>query len=477
MTDDGARVPWHRRLSLRLRITLVTALVVAVAMTVGGALILLALDSQLVAAADDEARVRAEEIAVLAAAGDLPTPLPAMRDPEAFAEVVSGDEVVAATPGLDARARFGLPERAPGEVEVTAAARLPVDEPGPFRVAAYGVETPTGPATVFVAVPVTHLEHTLAVAAEIGAIGLAALVVVLAAVTWLAIGRALAPVEAVRARADLITASNLSRRVPVSPRYDEVGRLARTVNGMLGRLERSVERQHRFVADAAHELRSPIATLRLQLETTREREPGRRVDDMLLEIGRMELLVDQLLVLARADADGPWVLPEPVDLDDVVASAAGPLRGDRGVTVDTSSVEPVQLSGDPRLLQRAVDNLLSNAVRHAVRLVRVSLSAGAAGTATLVVDDDGAGVPEERREEVFERFVRLDGSRERHLGGVGLGLAIVSEIVRAHGGQVHAAESPLGGARFVVELPNVLRDQAGDPAEAPGVPSGRDTPR
>ena len=144
-------------------------------------------------------------------------------------------------------------------------------------------------------------------AAEIGAIGVALLVLVLATVMWLAIGRTLAPVEAIRARADAIAGHTLDQRVPEPVQHDEIGRLARTVNRMLGRLERSAERQRRFVADAAHELRSPIASLRVLLESARDRGGGGHESDMLQETGRMEGLVDQLLLLAQADADVPWL--------------------------------------------------------------------------------------------------------------------------------------------------------------------------
>jgi signal transduction histidine kinase len=468
------RLPWRHRVSVRLRITLVSALVVAVVVGVGGVLLLLTLRSELVAAADEEAGVRADEIAVLAAADDLPTPLPAMEDPEAFAEVVRDGRLVASTEGLEARNTFELAERRPGEVDVLAVPRLPLDEPGPFRVVARGVRTPTGTMTVFVAVPIAHVDDTVATAAEVGVIGLSLLVLVLATLVWLVVGRALAPVEAIRVRADAITGQSSDNRVPVPPQHDEIGRLARTVNRMLARLQHSAERQRRFVADAAHELRSPITSLRVLLETARDQDPGwHRVDDMLHETGRMQLLVDQLLLLARADADAPWLRPGPVDLDDVVDSAVGALTSDRGIRVDASAVEPVQLTGDARLLERVVGNLVSNAVDHARRVVRVAASEGDGHLAVLVVDDDGPGIPEDRRDDVFERFVRLDGSRGRDHGGVGLGLAIVAEIVHAHGGHVRAEESPLGGARLVVELPLTPGGLSG-----PGAPrSSQDPPR
>ena len=461
MSEEGQRPPWRHRHSLQLRITLVTAVVVAVVVALGGVLILVALRAELVAAADEAVEARADEIARLAADDALPRPLPPMHDPVTFSEVVSGGQTVTATDSLLGTTGFDLPEQEAGQVDVSGVDRLPLAGTGPYRVAAQGIDTPSGPMTVFVAVSIAHLDHTMAVAARIGAIGVAVLVLVLATVTWLAIGRTLAPVEGIRARAEAITAQNLDRRVPEPDQLDEIGRLARTVNQMLARLERSADRQRRFVADAAHELRSPIASLRVQLETARDAAGGMgrntggaagRAGDMLYETSRMEGLVDQLVVLARADADTSWLRLETVDLDDLIDSAVTSSAPRDGLAIDTSAVAPVQLCGDARLLEQVVRNLVHNALGHARGIVRVSTSA-AGGLAVLTVDDDGPGVPQDRRDDIFERFVRLDVSRDRSHGGVGLGLAIVAEIVRAHGGRVHVGDSPSGGARFVVELP------------------------
>jgi signal transduction histidine kinase len=456
MAEGGDRLAWRHRISLRLRITLLTALVVAVAVALGGVLITVSLRSELLGAADDVGKERAQELAGLAADGNLPTSLPEMEDPETPAEVVSGDGVLATTPGFSGTSGLGLPARAAGRVDVVEVDRLPLDIPGPYRVVAQGVDTGSGPVTVYVAVPVHDVEHAMSAAIRIGAIGLSVLVAVLAAVMWLAIGRALAPVNAIRTRADAISGQSLDLRVPTPVQEDEIGRLARTVNQMLGRLQASSESQQRFVADAAHELRSPVASLRVQLETARDRDwaAGRdRVGDMLHETARMEALVDQLLLLARAGADTSWLRVSRVDLDDIVDAVVSSLGSGGAVRIDTRAVEPVQLDGDAALLEQVVRNLVQNAADHAQSSVRVSLTSLDPEVAVLTVDDDGPGVPPDRRADIFERFVRLDDARSRVQGGVGLGLAIVSEIVRAHRGRIRVDDSPLGGARFVVELP------------------------
>src|SRR4051794_4945412 len=461
----GHPLAWRHRVSLRLRITVITVVVVGAVAAVGVLLALLALRSELIRAADEAVELRAGEVAELATRGALPTTLPPTQDPETFAEVVADGQMVTATEGLEGHHRFALSEVGGGEVTVGEVPRLPFPEAGPFRVVKRGVDTPKGPATVFVGVSIGHLEHTMLTATRIGATGLVVLVMVLAAAMWLAIGRALAPVEAIRVRADAIAGHNLDRRVPMPAQQDEIGRLARTVNQMLARLERSAEQQRNFVADAAHELRTPITSLRVQLENARDLDGGNhRTADMLHETRRMEGLVDQLLLLARADADVPWVHRSMVDLDDVIDAAVSSLETDGRITVDTSAVEPVQTCGDAALLEQVVLNLVKNALTHACHTVRVSLSAVGPEMAVLYVDDDGPGVPEGRRDDVFERFVRLDESRDRDGGGMGLGLAIVAEIVSAHGGHVSVVESPTGGARFVVELPTAPTVLSTDPA-------------
>ena len=263
MSPPRVRVPWRHRLSLRSRITLVTTVVVALVVAVGGVLVLVALESELEDAADRAGVLRAAEVAALAEQGDLPARLEPMRDPESYAQVVAGSELVTATGDAGSETLFGLPEERPDQVTVREVGRLPLPAAGPYRVVSRGVATPTGPVTVHVAVPIRDLEHTISTAAEIMLAGLFLLVLALGTVLWFAIGRTLAPVEAIRIRADAITADRLDQRVPVPPQADEVGRLARTVNQMLARLERAAERQRRFVAAAAHELRTPLASLRV----------------------------------------------------------------------------------------------------------------------------------------------------------------------------------------------------------------------
>jgi signal transduction histidine kinase len=227
------------------------------------------------------------------------------------------------------------------------------------------------------------------------------------------------------------------------------------MNRMLDRLERAHVRERRFVADASHELRSPIAAIRQHAEVALAHP---ELADGLPSVAhaeslRMQSLVDDLLLLAQADEDRAELRRRPVDVDDLVLAEAHRLREAGTTDVDTRGVSAARVHGDPAALRRVLRNLVDNAVRHARR--RVGLSLGERdGWAVLHVDDDGPGVPVADRSRVFERFVRLDDARPNTDGGTGgLGLAIVAEVVAAHGGAVELGDAPSGGARVTVRLP------------------------
>ena len=288
------------------------------------------------------------------------------------------------------------------------------------------------------------------------ALGVPVLTLFVGLLTWLLVGRALSPVEAIRREVAEITGSGLNRRVPAPNRDDEIGRLAQTMNAMLARLEAARDQQRRFVADASHELRSPITNIRAQLEVDQARpdaaDPLATQQGVLAETLRLERLVDDLLLLARSDEETP-ARRAAVDLDDLLFQEVA--RADRAgahVTVDTSRVSGGQVLGDAGQLARMVANLLENALRFATARVELSLQETGGGV-RLSVADDGPGIAEQDRERIFERFTRLDASRARAAGGAGLGLAIVREIVDRHGGTVRAQASAQGGAEFLVELP------------------------
>jgi signal transduction histidine kinase len=234
---------------------------------------------------------------------------------------------------------------------------------------------------------------------------------------------------------------------------DEVAGLARTMNGMLARVEQATARQRQFVADASHELRTPLTRIRSALEVELA-HPSADVDavhrGLLADTVHLQDLVNDLLFLARSESGAVGGERRPVDLDDLVLDEARRLRA-RG-RVQVSAVSAARTLGDARKLGRAVQNLGADAERHARRCVSFEVRE-CGGHSRLVVADDGDGIPPEHHATVFERFTRLDAARTRESGGAGLGLAIVRDIVTRHGGTI-AVESAVGaGARFVMNLP------------------------
>ena len=273
--------------------------------------------------------------------------------------------------------------------------------------------------------------------------------------TWKLVGRALAPMDAIRAEVDEISANEMHRRVPAPGGTDEVARLASTMNRMLERLEIAQRRQQQFVSDASHELRSPVASIREQAEVALAHPERVTTADLaehvLAEDLRVQRLVEDLLLLARADEQTLRLKRRPVDLDDLVFEVAQRLRAGSTLRIDTTDVSAARVLGDAPGLRRVVANLAENAQRHARTRVAFSLVA-TDHTVVLAVDDDGAGIPSEDRARVFERFVRLDDARARDLGGSGLGLAIVAQVVGAHGGSVAIVDGARGGTRVEVRL-------------------------
>ncbi|MBF4575646.1 HAMP domain-containing histidine kinase [Frondihabitans sp. VKM Ac-2883] len=291
----------------------------------------------------------------------------------------------------------------------------------------------------------------------------------MAATTWFVVGRSLRPVERMRREVEGITAARLATRIPSPGGDDEIARLASTLNEMLDRLDDSARAQRRFVSDASHELRSPLAVMRQLAEVT-QAYPGRietelLADTVLTEGQRLADLVQGMLILARADEGGLEPSMNPVDVDDIVLAEAARLRKAGLVTVDATGIAPVRIDGDRGMLGQVVRNLADNAARHATSTVALSL-AEVDRQLVLTVDDDGSGVADADRERIFARFVRLDEARARESGGSGLGLAIVRSLVAAHSGAVAVSGSPLGGARFTVTLPVDAAVPAG--ASAPG---------
>ncbi len=446
----------RRRVGLRLRVTAVAVLTVGIALAVSAVLLVGLVRSRLDTAATTAATLRARDVAALAEAGALPTTLALPGEESAFVQVV--DEtgtVIASTGNIDGEPAVSSVKPSGTTPLVLTIPIDPLDQADAMRVIALNTTTDAGVVTVYTGESLENADDTSAAVITVLAIGLPLLVLVVAAVTWWAVGRTLRPVRRItRTMAD-ITASDLHRRVPVPETHDEIGELAVTVNETLARLDSSAEQQRRFVADASHELRGPLAALRADLEisvTHPERTAWHDVArDTLGDVERLQHLTEDLLLLARLDSNQQRP-HQQVDLFEVAADAAGGIRrNDVDVNVlgaDSSAI----VDGDPEQLHRMMRNLVHNAEEHAEHRITITLTKQAA-TVQLQVADDGLGIPAEVRDIVFERFVRVDTARTRDTGGTGLGLAIVADVVASHHGSITVTDSDPHGATFTVELP------------------------
>lgn len=336
-------------------------------------------------------------------------------------------------------------------------------DPAQYVVSSATVKTSQGDLILTVASSMQPISRTVDRVSNALLFAVPSLVAAVGILTWLMTGRALRPVSAITSEARAITGSTLDRRVPEPHTDDEIGELARTMNAMLDRLESASERQKRFVSDASHELRSPVSSIRLQLETALMRPDqadwetvGRTV---LAEDERLAGLVDNLLALARFE-EGQHRPQRDVDMDEICHDQ---LARPRRVAVNRSGVLAGRVFGVPDELTSVVRNLIDNAERHAMSQLKVSLLTHGPWV-RLTVEDDGPGVDINLRDKVFERFTRLEEGRNRDAGGAGLGLALTKRIVESHGGSIFIEDSSLGGASFIVELPSADFDSAHDVA-------------
>lgn len=456
---------WHR-LSLRARLLVIGAGGVAGALAIGSLALYAVLGVVGSRTIDAGSAATAADVATLVDQGRLPQPIP-VTGSQIVQVVDARDRVVSASVNADQLTALLLPREIDaaleGEHVVVPGSRIGLDSP--LRVTA--VEAgPTGARrTVVVAQQFEDLERSQRVLALTLLATYPLLLLVLVLIAWRVIGASLRPVEALRAAADQISGTGQDTRLPVSPSRDEVHALAVTLNSMLDRLSGSRARQRDFVADAAHELRSPLASMQTQLEIAeRLGEAPELTPDLLAEVRRMSALVEDLLMLARIDAvERPERLPEdPVDLvhlPELVRQVVTRYDGTR-VPVRLGATAGGTVPGHHEELRRVLENLVDNAVRHARSLVEVSLEPGSSSL-TVVVSDDGAGVPPADRDRVFERFTRLDDARDRDAGGSGLGLAIVRELVHHNGGTVELDASPAGGLAVRVRLPTSDRPHPG----------------
>jgi signal transduction histidine kinase len=324
-----------------------------------------------------------------------------------------------------------------------------------MRVSGQKVNTAHGEYTVIVGGGSEAVEATARTVVLLFACGAPVIVWVAAAASYRLVRRSLQSVDAIRSRVAEISASDLAERVPVPGSHDEISALAVTMNEMLARIEAGHRAQQRFVGDASHELRSPLSTIISGLEAAEDHpellNTGLASKILLPEAHRMRTLINDLLLLARADEQRLVMRTEEVSVNEVAEAEVARAQQDASCAIHTVST-PVRIVGDSTAISRVIRNLLDNAVRHATS--RVDVCVGSRDRkAIIAIGDDGPGIAPEDRTRVFERFVRLDSDRSRSSGGAGLGLAIVAEVVAAHGGTVTIADQPGRGTTMLVSLP------------------------
>ncbi|MGC0364361.1 signal transduction histidine kinase [Rhodococcus sp. 27YEA15] len=445
-----------RSWTVRVRSAVASTMVVAVCLILAGGALSAVLFTSLESSARAAADARAEQIAErldTQAASDVDDSLLATDGQIGIVQIVDSSAVVVARSQGDVGGPLSTAALEPATTRELG--RVDMGARGDYWVSGRGVTSPFGSFSVLVGAdrePVEEVVTTVAIL--LVAVG-PVVIALVAFATYRLVGAALSPVERMRLRVASISSRDLDERIPVPDARDEVARLAITLNEMLERLQAGQRAQQRFVSDASHELRSPLSTITAALELAASRPD--LLDDALIgesllpEAHRMRQLIDDLLLLARSDETARSRSSVDVDLDDLLYEECKRVAGMTDLEVGSALV-PVRMAGDPDALARMVRNVVDNSVRHARG--RIDLSCFEEnGFATIIVDDDGPGIPEAQRVNVFDRFVRLDHSRTRDEGGAGLGLAIVAGIVAAHGGAIVVTESPYRGARFDIRLP------------------------
>jgi signal transduction histidine kinase len=447
----------HRlqRLSLRARLLALGVTGVALALALGSLVLYAVLTFTVNRTVDDGAFATAQAVSAMVSENTVPNPLPVSssqvvqvidRSGAVVSGSVSADRLTPLLrPAELAKALTGERISIPG-------ARAGLS--GTMRAIAVQAGRRSPSRSIIVAVPVNDVEQSQRVLRVTLLFAYTPLVVVMALIAWRVIGSTLKPVETLRSGAARISGSDQDERLTVPESADEIRALALTLNDMLDRLAAARGRQRAFVADAAHELRSPLTSMRTQLEVAKHLgEGGELATDLLADVARLSTLVEDLLLLARAGSE----TNHPPARESVNVRALLIATGDRyaGVRVPVSIADgPVVYANvNPEELRRVLANLVDNAVRHASSNVALSVRAEGGG-AILTVVDDGPGIPADERERVFERFARLDDARDRDAGGTGLGLPIVRELLRRSDGSISLQDNPSGpGLAAEVRLP------------------------
>lgn len=445
------------RWGVRKRATAAAVLVVAAALAVGGLVLLVLLQTSLVASTETMARRQASDVIAQISGQDVAEAgqyIASIAHPGQYIQILAPSRAVfaASVPAAKAEPLTTL-RPGPGQTLTQNVAGVPsLHDDDAFLVVAAGADVGGRLYTVVVAATVQVQADTVSTVAWFMLCATPLLLLVVGVSVWVLVGRSLRQVERIRGQVAGISARSLDARVDVPATFDEIQSLAETMNMMLGRLQASDQEQRRFVSDASHELRSPLATLSAGMEIAAADPSGQTWRDMKAilagETTRMRYLIEDLLTLAKT-SDGGLRLETTttdVDLDDVLNEEIRRLRSTSTRDID-AHLEPTRVSGDPRRLSQVMRNVLDNADRHAASRISIRVRNTEDG-ALVTIDNDGPPVPLPDRDRIFDRFVRLDQSRSRESGASGLGLAIAAGIMAAHHGWIRTGEAPEGGCRF-----------------------------
>lgn len=450
--------------SVRARTTALATLVVGVTLIAGAFGLLATLEHSLISSRDALSRARAVDLAAQVEHGTLPRHLTDVGE-DFVGQVVEADgTVVSASSGLAGAGPISSLRGATATPSLRILHGVPDDaEQENYRVWVLTTDTTAGPVTVFVGASLESVNEAVSSLRRALLVGVPVMLALFVLGTRILVGRALKPVEDIRAEVAAISDTVVDRRLATPRATDEIGRLAATMNDMLDRLEAARARQHEFVADASHELQSPLAAFRVQLEVALAHPDDVQWQDLtralLDDSDRMERLVRDLLFLAQDDSSHYLPRTEPLDLDQVVLDEVARLRQRVSVSFDTGQVSAAPVLGSRDDLARLVRNLLENAAAHARSRVTVRLST-MSSYARLLVCDDGPGIDADQRDRVFDRFARIEGDRTRgsdgQAGGTGLGLSIARVIAERHLGsiEVDTSSGVDVGACLAVELPS-----------------------
>ena len=456
MTQENSKSNWWGRRGVRARSTISAVVVVLIALIVGSVGLVVLLNINLTNSLTQGVNQRALDISAGATLDDLDTALASagsMPGDSTITQVLDENgSVVLSSPAISGEPAI-IPASGITSTLSTNQILIPFIDNQTYVIASIKAQSEDDLLSVVTGQSLDSVNQVVnTVTILILAIS-PLLLIAVGVVTWISVGRSLQNVDKIRARVEMIGSVDLGERVPVPEAKDEIQNLAETMNHMLDRLENSMKVQRQFVADASHELRSPLASMRASIDVSQKNQVGSVNDSTQIlsqEVDRMTHLVDDLLLLAKTDEGLVGINIGDVDIDDLLSQEANRLRLMGTLDVQFDGV-PARMVGDSRQISRAIRNLVDNANRFAESAIKLSASKNGSQI-RIRIEDDGPGIPESERVRVLERFVRLDEHRARSDGGSGLGLAIVNEIARSYHGEVLIGRSELGGAQVTLVL-------------------------